>query len=165
MNRHLTASPTKVGAHLGRPPEAFTNTTLATLGASSDLRPTAFERNVALASVSEWTHTLVLDGALTHRTAHTLEVEIERLCADGVTGITLDLRELTQIDSIGVAVIAFRSGLCKRRGYRFAVIAGSRAVSRAFEQAGVAYLLEPPAEQLDETPRPARVQPLVLAHS
>jgi anti-anti-sigma factor len=165
MNRHLTASPTKVGAREDRPPGAFTNTTFAALGASGDPRPTDGERNVALASVSEWAHTLVLDGPLTHRSAHALEVEIERLCASGVTGITLDLRELTQIDSIGVAVIAFRSGLCQRRGYEFGVIAGSRAVSRAFEQAGVAYLLESPIEEREQAPRPALVRPLVLAHS
>jgi anti-anti-sigma factor len=164
MKRHLTASP-EVGVREGRPPEKLTNATFTALDAGGEQRPTAGERNVALASVIEWTHTLVLDGALTHRTAHALEVEIERLCADGVTGITLDLRELTQIDSIGVAVIAFRSGLCQRRGYEFSLIAGSRAVSRAFEQAGVAYLLEAPAGREDETPRPALVRPLALAHS
>jgi len=33
-------------------------------------------------------------------------VELERLCEEGLTGITLDLRELTYIVSTGVAVIA-----------------------------------------------------------
>jgi len=162
MKRHLTASPIEVGAREGRLAGELTNATFSALG---DPRPTAGERSVELASVEQWTHTLVLDGALTHRSAHALEVEIERLCAAGVTGITLDLRGLTQIDSIGVAVIAFRSGLCKRRGYEFELIGGSRAVRRAFEQAGVAYLLAPPVEELVETPPPARVRKLALAHS
>ena len=100
------------------------------------------QRDMALTSVGVWRHTIVLTGALTHRTAHELEVEIEQRCADGVTAITLDLRELTYIDSSGVAVIAFRSRLCKRRGYEFAVVAGSPMMRRAFAQAGVGSLLD-----------------------
>jgi anti-anti-sigma factor len=100
------------------------------------------QRDMALTSLGVWRHTIVLTGALTHRTAHELEVEIEQRCADGVTAITLDLRELTYIDSIGVAVIAFRSRLCKRRGYEFAVVAGAPMMRRAFAQAGVGSLLD-----------------------
>jgi len=95
----------------------------------------------ALRSVGARTHTLVLTGELTQRSAHALEVEIERLCGESVTGITLDLRELEYIDPIGVAVVAFHSGLCGRRGYDFALIPGSRFIRRAFEQAGVTNLL------------------------
>jgi anti-anti-sigma factor len=86
-------------------------------------------------------HTLVLTGALDRSSVHRLEAEIERLCEDGVTGITLDLRQLADIDAFGVAVIAFRCGLCRRRGYDFALIRGSRTVQRAFEKAGVSELL------------------------
>jgi anti-sigma B factor antagonist len=100
--------------------------------------------------VGVWKHTLTLTGALDHHSAHELESEIERLCDEGVTSITLDLRELTYIDSVGVAVIAFRCGLCKRRGYDFAVIPGSRLIQRAFEQAGVTNLL--PFEQDSVSP-------------
>jgi anti-anti-sigma factor len=114
-------------------------------------------RDMALASVGVWRHTIVLTGALTHRTAHELEVEIEQRCADGVTAITLDLRELTYIDSIGVAVIAFRSRLCKRRGYEFAVVAGSPMMHRAFAQAGVGSLLD----EVDE-PDLAQIHSLAL---
>jgi ABC-type transporter Mla MlaB component len=89
MERHLATSPVSMGAR----------------------------RKDAPNEVSVWTHTLILTGELTHRSAHTLEMEIERLCGEGVTGITLDLRQLTSIDSIGAAVIAFRWGLCQRRGY------------------------------------------------
>jgi anti-anti-sigma factor len=92
-------------------------------------------------SVSPRVHTLILTGELTHRSAHALEVEIERLCEEGVTSITLDLRQLTAIDSIGAAVVAFRCGLCQRQGYGFALIPGSRSIQRAFEQAGMISLL------------------------
>jgi anti-anti-sigma factor len=171
MKRRLTAFPVGVGAReapgvgarQGPPEETFTHATHTALGGAG-ARTHASNRPVALASVSEWTHTLVLSGELTHRSAHALEVEIERLCAAGVTGITIDLRELAEIDPIGVAVIAFRSGLCKRRGYDFTLIAGSRHVRRRFEQAGVAYLL-PPEEEAASPPEPARVRPLALAHS
>jgi len=104
------------------------------------LRPVGHRRNdrdMALTSVGVWRHTIVPTGALTHRTAHELEIEIEQRCADGVTALTLDLRELTYIDPIGVSVIAFRSRLCKRRGYDFSVIAGSPMMRRALAQAGV----------------------------
>ncbi len=92
-------------------------------------------------SVARRTHTLVLTGSLDRGSVRQLEMEIERLCEDGVTGITLDLRELTYIEAIGVAVVAFRCGLCLRRGYDFALIRGPRIVQRAFEQAGLSELL------------------------
>ena len=132
MKRHLTASAVDIGSEhdaLGRPPGrapiAFNKNTRGKAGSS--------ERSLVLASVSVRMHTLVLTGELDHRSAHALEAEIERLCEEGVTGITLDLRELTSIDSIGVAVIAFRRRLpfCKRCGYDFALIARtSEAIHR-----------------------------------
>jgi anti-anti-sigma factor len=86
-------------------------------------------------------HTLVLTGELTHRSAHALETEIERLCGESVTRITLDLRQLGRIDSIGVAVIAFRCKLCQRQGFGFTLIPGPPPIHDAFEQAGVAEIL------------------------
>jgi anti-anti-sigma factor len=95
------------------------------------------ERPLVLTSVSTWNHTVILTGELTHRSAKALEVEIERLCEEGVTDITLDLRDLDRIDPVGVAVISFRCGLCEKRGYGFRLIRGSDAVQRAFGHAGV----------------------------
>jgi anti-anti-sigma factor len=106
------------------------------------------EPHLALAPVSPWTHTLVLSGELNHRSAHVLEAEIDRVCEEGVTGIIVDLRGLTDIDSTGVAVIAFRSGLCRRRGYDFTLIPGSAAIHSAFEQAGMLELLPFQADEL-----------------
>ncbi len=130
--------------------------------ATTSVRPASIERDVALSSVGAWTHTLELTGELTRASAHTLEVEIERLCNEGVTGITLDLRELSYIDAIGVAVIAFRSRLCERRGYDFALIPGSPLMRRAFEQAGVKRLLTGEGESESEAP-PAPLRALAFA--
>jgi anti-anti-sigma factor len=94
-----------------------------------------------LRTAGVWTHTLILTGELTRRSVHALETEIEDLCEKGVTGITLDLRQLTYIDSVGVAVISFRCGLCQRQGYRFSLVPGSRFIQRAFEQAGILDLM------------------------
>jgi|SRR5436190_10022030 len=94
--------------------------------------------NLRLAGVSAWTHTLSLTGELNHRSAHMLEAEIERLGEEGVDRIILDLRRLKGIDATGVAVVAFRCELCKRRGNDFALIRGPRSVQREFERAGVA---------------------------
>jgi anti-anti-sigma factor len=99
--------------------------------------PTRNQPHPLSESVSIWMHTLTLTGELTHRSAHTLEVEIERLFDEGVTSITLDLRQLTHIDPLGVAVIAFRCRLSKRQGHGLLLIAGSRCVQCAFEEAGV----------------------------
>jgi anti-anti-sigma factor len=141
-----------IGSVVDRTQTAFDN--------STGEGPASSEPRFVLASVSVWTHTLILTGALDGSSALVLEAEIEHLCEEGVTGITLDLRELTQIDSIGVAVIAFRCGLCQRRGYDFALIPGSRRIQHAFEQAGVAELL--PFQQEDvATPR---LPALVLGH-
>jgi anti-anti-sigma factor len=88
-------------------------------------------------SVSLRMHTLIPTGELTHHSAHTLEVEIERLFEEGVTTITLDLRQLTHIDPIGVGVIAFRCRLCKRQGNGIVLIPGTQSIQHAFAEAGV----------------------------
>ncbi len=142
MKRQLTASAVSIGTrNASGPTGSVANETRTALKESKRTQPASSEPGFVLASVSVRTHTLVLTGELDHRSAYALEEEIERLCKEGVTGITLDLRELTSIDSIGVAVIAFRCRLCKRRGYEVALIPGSRLIHRAFEQAGVEDLL------------------------
>ncbi|HLB20734.1 MAG TPA: anti-sigma factor antagonist [Solirubrobacteraceae bacterium] len=93
------------------------------------------------AGVAAREHTLILIGELDSGSAHELEEEIERLCEERVSSIRLDLRQLTYIDQVGVAVIAFRCRLCQRRGYEFALIPGRRRIQRVFEQAGIASLL------------------------
>jgi anti-anti-sigma factor len=144
MERDLTASAVSLRKRRerNRNNRAGGEHAAAALGAGRRPAPLNGDARVSLASVPERTHTLVLKGELHHRSAHALEAEIERLCEEGVTAITLDLRELTYIDAIGIAVIGFRSGLCKRRGHDFAVISGSRIIRRALDEAGVPESLE-----------------------
>jgi anti-anti-sigma factor len=115
--------------------------TQAAFANNTPIQPAANEASFAPAVLTSRTHTLVLTGELDGVSAFALEREIERLCEEGVSGITLDLRGLTYIDSTGVAVIAFRCGLCQRRGHDFELVRGSAFIHRAFEAAGVAHLL------------------------
>jgi anti-anti-sigma factor len=115
--------------------------TKAPFNTSTRTHPGATKARSALKDAGIWAHTLVLTGELTRRSAHALELEIEDLCAKGVSAITLDLRQLTYVDSVGVAVISFRCGLCQRQGYGFSLVPGPRFVQRAFEQAGILELL------------------------
>jgi anti-anti-sigma factor len=80
-------------------------------------------------------HTVLLLGELDRTSAPALEAEIERLCALGVDAVTLDLNGLTDIDTIGVAVIVYRRGWCKRRGCELALLADTPLVREAFAQA------------------------------
>jgi anti-anti-sigma factor len=138
MKRHLTTSATDSKTRsAGGTGGAVANRTRTAPNGNARARSAVGEPRLVLASANVWTHTLVLTGELDHRSAHALEAEIERLCEEGVTGIALDLRELTYIDSIGVAVIVFRCGHCRRRGFDFTLIPGSPDVQRAFERAGV----------------------------
>jgi anti-anti-sigma factor len=138
MKRHLMASPVSGGLSegravrrvLSRPPTTFNRNTRSQTAAAN-------EPNLALATETVRRHTLVLTGELHYRSAHALEAEIERLCEEGISRVTLDLCALEYIDANGIAVIAFRSALCKRRGAELDVIAGSRIIHRALEQAGV----------------------------
>jgi anti-anti-sigma factor len=162
MKRHRTASAVSVMREDGRSNERALGRARTAVNSNMRMEPAAREPNLVLASLDVRMHTLTLTGALDHRTAHALEAQIESLCEEGVTGITLDLRELEHIDPSGVAVIAFRCGLCKRRGYDFALIAGSPSVHRAFEQAGVAAML--PFREPEPAPEPVPAPVLALSH-
>jgi anti-anti-sigma factor len=133
---------------------------------------TAFDENIrgsvelseakpAVPSVSRRMHTLILTGSLDRGSVHQLEAEMERLCEEGVSGVTLDLRGLTHIEAIGVSVIAFRCGLYQRRGYEIALIRGPRIVQRVFEAAGLGELL--PFRDGPEAPSTGEQQPSLVS--
>ena len=126
--------------------------TQAVFNDSERYQPASSNLSLVPPPASTRLHTLILTGELDGSSAQDLEAEIDRLCDEGVAGITLDLRELTYIDSTGVAVVAFRCGLCRRRGHEFTLIRGSRHIHRAFEQAGVAGLL--PFQEDDQATAP-----------
>jgi anti-anti-sigma factor len=139
MKRHLTLATTSEYARddemIGRVRGGDGGTIVAETGLG--------ERSMTFAAAPAWRHTLVLKGKLDYHSTPELEEEIECLCQEGVTTLTLDLRQLNAIDSIGAQVIAFRGGICQRRGQDFRVIAGSRAVHRALSRAGATEVLMP----------------------
>jgi anti-anti-sigma factor len=92
--------------------------------------------HITLAAHRPWSHTLVLRGDLDHHSASELEDELVCLLEEGVTALTLDLRELDELDSRGAHVIALQSALFKGRGRRLSVLAGSPAVQCALAAAG-----------------------------
>jgi anti-anti-sigma factor len=106
----------------------------------------ARERELTLAGSGDRAHTLIPTGRLDRTSAAVLEAELERLYDAGITAVVLDLRELTYLDATGVAVLAFRSQLCKRRGTELHLIPGSRLMRRAFEAAGVTSLRDAPED-------------------
>ncbi len=128
MKRHLTLSTTNHEMSLSEVPH---------------LGP-----HLTLASAPVWRHKLILTGRLNHRSAPELDEEIECLCQEGVTTLTLDLRQLDAIDATGITAITSRGAVCRRQGHDFAVIPGSRLVHHALAEAGAADLLAP---ELNET--------------
>ena len=144
MGRHLTPSTTYSHAlDQDNSAEAVTNRTHAGDGQTSQSETEHTRPQLTLASAPVWRHKLILTGKLDHRSAPELEEEIECLCEEGVTTFTLDLRQLDAIDSTGVTAIVRRGAVCKMRGRDFAVIPGSRVISRALAEAGATDLLTP----------------------
>jgi anti-anti-sigma factor len=82
--------------------------------------------------VSAGMHTLVLSGELDMAAAGELETVIVA-CAESASGLTLDLSQLTFMDSTGVRLLLFAQQACQANGAEFAVIPGPRQVQRVFE--------------------------------
>ncbi|MCW3029146.1 MAG: anti-sigma factor antagonist [Solirubrobacterales bacterium] len=85
--------------------------------------------------VSGEDHTLVLSGELDVAEGDELEAAIVS-CANAAR-LTLDLSELTFMDSAGLTLVLLADGLCKARGIVFALVPGPRQVQRVFEMAGL----------------------------
>jgi anti-anti-sigma factor len=152
MNTNRTGATTGVDARGGPGIPKSTRRGRARSHASPDERAASEASRALLASVKPWTHTLIVTGELNGGSAAELEAEIETLFEEGVTGIRLDLRKLEELDSVGAAVLAFRSGLCARRGYEFAVIPGSPEMHAVLAVAGVRDLV---TGEHDDAGRPA----------
>lgn len=82
-------------------------------------------------------HTLRLKGELDMAGVPSLEATIDRLSVDATTSLTLDLHELSFIDSTGLAAIVHANGLCGERGCAFQILPGPHAVQRLFEVTGL----------------------------
>lgn len=142
MTHHLTLSTASQHArNRGDEVEAASDRTRASDGETGLSVAAQARPHLTLANTLVWRHRLILTGKLDYRSAPELEEEIECLCQEGVTILTLDLRQLEAIDSTGATVIAFRGAACKRLGHDFAVIPGSRVIHRALAEAGATDLL------------------------
>lgn len=144
MTHHLTLSTASQHARSqGDEVEAASDRTSAGDG-EANLSFTAHSRTyLTLASMPAWRHRLILTGKLDYRSASELEEEIDCLCQEGVTILTLDLRQLDAIDPTGATVVAFCGAACRGRGHDFAVIPGSRVIHRVLTEAGATDLLTP----------------------
>lgn len=143
MQPQLTSSATAITNHPGNHDAAAEALAYpVSVDDRDDRTPTVPTRpHLTLASAPVWNHKLILTGALNRRTAVELEDEIECLCEEGVTMLTLDLRQLDAIDPIGAITIARHGAACKMRGRDFAVVPGSPVVHRALVDAGAESLL------------------------
>jgi anti-anti-sigma factor len=137
MKPHLTLSTASLHArHRGDTAEAVAERAFATDRATSLSEPARARPALTLASSRVWRHTLILTGKLDYLSASELEEEIECLSQEGVTILTLDLRQLDAIDSTGATVIVFHNAAFKKRGHGFAVIPGSQVIHHALAEAG-----------------------------
>ena len=141
MTHHLTLSAASQQVRIQGDVEAASERTIASDG-EANLSAAAHSRShLTLADRPVWRHRLVLTGKLDYRSASELEEEIECLCEEGVTILTLDLRQLDAIDPTGATAIAFCGAACRKRGRDLAVIPGARIIHRALTEAGATDLL------------------------
>ncbi|HEY5195310.1 MAG TPA: STAS domain-containing protein [Solirubrobacteraceae bacterium] len=142
MTHHLTLSTASQHAHSQSDEVKAASDRTSAGDGEANLSVAAHSRpQLTLANTPVWRHRLILTGKLDYRSASEVEEEIECLCEEGVTILTLDLRQLDAIDPTGATVIAFCGTACRRRGHDFAVIPGSGVIHRALTEAGATGLL------------------------
>ena len=156
MKRHLMSSTTSQHAD-------DRDTAHETVANGSDAAPAHSRARLTLVHTRAWSHTLILRGSLDRRSASELEDEIECLRQEGVTALTLDLRQLDAIDPRGAQAIASQRAPFKVPGPQFAVLVGSPVIQRALAEAGWTDPLTPaPIEGVVRRfsrPAPQRVVP------
>jgi anti-sigma B factor antagonist len=86
-------------------------------------------------------HVLTLTGVLDMETLPTLESAISRLCRDGASEITLDMEDLSFIDSSGLWMITSANRWCTRAGCAFTLISPPEHIQRVFDVAGLSDVL------------------------
>jgi anti-sigma B factor antagonist len=88
-----------------------------------------------VAAVGE--RTLVLAGELDLASRPLLDAAIARLEREGASALTLDLRDVTFMDSTGLHGVLLAKAACERSGGRFMLVRGSAQVQRLFELSGL----------------------------
>ncbi|HWG07892.1 MAG TPA: STAS domain-containing protein [Solirubrobacteraceae bacterium] len=87
--------------------------------------------------VSRGEHVLRVGGELDVAYAPVFEAAIVKICRLGARVVTLDLRELTFIDSAGLGAVLFARKECARLAVEFRIIPGRPATQRIFELLGL----------------------------
>lgn len=87
--------------------------------------------------VSGGDHRLEVSGELDLASAGRLQAAIEGLRSGETTGVTIDLSEVSFMDSTGLRALLMGHRLCEERGYDFRLIPGPPVVQRLFELAGL----------------------------
>ncbi len=107
--------------------------------------------------VRDGRHELVLSGELDLAVAAGLQATVLGMCDEGVTGILLDLTQLTFMDSTGLQAVLHAQELCAEHGCDFLVRPGSGQVQRLLELTGTSAVLpltDAPATSHAEENRP-----------
>lgn len=87
--------------------------------------------------VSAGDHRLEIAGELDLASAGQLEAAIEALRSSDTRAVTIDLSEVSFMDSTGLRALLVGHRLCEESGYDFRLIPGPPAVQRLFELAGL----------------------------
>jgi anti-sigma B factor antagonist len=98
-------------------------------------QPTGLE--VRERRAEDGSHVIEPAGELDIPSVGLLNAAVERACGDGASSVTLDLRELSFIDSTGLAAIVLASRLCDTKGLELSLIPGSPSTQRLFEMTGL----------------------------
>jgi anti-sigma B factor antagonist len=93
------------------------------------------------------TTVLTAAGEIDSSSAPTLRSRLDAVLDDGVQALTIDLRQVTFLDSAGLCVLAAAHRRAVREGRRLSVLATSRAVVRPMQITGLYALLDVAAEE------------------
>ena len=77
-----------------------------------------------------------LSGELDLAEVAPLQAELDRLCSNGLSALTVDLRELDFVDSTGLHLLLRLRGDCERRQVGLQLVPGPPAVQRLFRITG-----------------------------
>ena len=99
-------------------------------GRGPNIAPLSIRNNVRAGR-----HTLALTGELDVDSANKLEEAVREVCASG-TGLVIDLRKVTFMDSTGLRVLIVAGALCEEMGHELRIIPGED-IQRILEMTGL----------------------------
>jgi anti-anti-sigma factor len=100
---------------------------------------------------SDGLHLLVLSGELDLLSAPDLEDTVRRLCVEEATGIVLDLRRVTFMDSWGLRAMLSTQKLCAAHSCELSLTPGPEHVQSLFHMTGLLERL--PFQTAEQPPR------------